>query len=97
LLWGGGRELKKSGPFRAFSRFLGSEPSLTALTKRGRGTKGGGAHGGGGGCFKIIMGIPGTISNMFRWFDEFLMNFDENLCKFFVNHVKFHGISCKNS
>jgi hypothetical protein len=26
---------------------------------------------GGGGCFKIIMGIPGTISNMFRWFDEF--------------------------
>jgi hypothetical protein len=25
----------------------------------------------GWGCFKIIMGIPGTISNMFLWFDEF--------------------------
>jgi len=45
-------------PFRAFSRFLGSEPSLTALAEWGRGTIGG------GGCFKIIMGIPGTISNM---------------------------------
>jgi hypothetical protein len=65
LLWGGGRELKKSGPFRRNFAFLGSEPSLTALTKRGRGTIGG------GGCFKIIMGIPGTISNMFLRFDEF--------------------------
>jgi hypothetical protein len=52
-------------PFRAFSRFFGSGPSLTALRDGGRGTSGG------GGCFKIIMGIPGTISNMFRWFDEF--------------------------
>jgi hypothetical protein len=54
LLWGGGRELKKVGPLRDFLRFFGSEPSLTALRRRGRGTIGG------GGCFKIIRVILGN-------------------------------------
>jgi hypothetical protein len=65
---GGGRELKKCRPFRAFSRFWGSEPSLTALRRRGRGTIGG------GGCFKIIMVILG---NNFEHVSMVLMNFDE--------------------
>jgi hypothetical protein len=38
----------------AILQFLGSEPSLTALPRRGRGTIGG------GGCFKIIMVILGN-------------------------------------
>jgi hypothetical protein len=68
LLWGGGREPKKAGPLRAFSRFFDSEPSLTALGRWGRGTIGG------GGCFKIIMVILG---NNFEHVSMVLMNFDE--------------------
>jgi hypothetical protein len=49
-------------------RFFGSEPSLTALAKWGRGTIGG------GGCFKIIMVILG---NNFEHVSMVLMNFDE--------------------
>jgi hypothetical protein len=89
LLRGSGRELKKFGPIGRISRFFGSEPSLTALRRWGRGTIGG------GGCFKIIMGILGTISNMFWMVRWILVNFGENLCKISWNHVKIHEISWK--
>jgi hypothetical protein len=55
---------KNAAPLGAFAIFW-LRAEFNRFEEMGEGTIGG------GGCFKIIMGIPGTISNMFGWFDEF--------------------------